>query len=153
MKMKYLLLLSIFSISATGLFAGDYFPYKPKEIRYSLRKPFDQPDAPKLDDAVVVITFGESGFSLSSGTPTSLRIELGKKAINIPDSVLREVGPIEIGSIDFYWVAGKHYLRATQTSDKSVKDMAEIVIQDAVPVELRIMTPSCIIIKRKAING
>src|SRR5687768_11539449 len=104
--LPYLLILACGSVAV----AGDYFSYRPKKLTYEFASPFDDPASPKLPPAKLHITTqpdekGRYWVEIKSAPLASIEVELGKKRLNVPKQLLSDLGPLDLNTLDFYWVA------------------------------------------------
>jgi hypothetical protein len=136
--------LSIILISALALkaAAGDYFPYRAKRLTYEFAVPFDSPNAPKLPTAKLTVTTqpdaeGRYPFGIGVAPLASIEVELGKQLLSVPKQLLSELGPLDLDSLDFYWVGGRYYVALSRkASDPAAQpERVEFVFRDGLLVD------------------
>ncbi len=136
----YTLLISTLALTAT---AGDYFPYRPKQLTYEFAVPFDDPGAPKLPPAKLTITTqpdadGRFPYRIGTALLASIEIELGREHLSVPKQLLRDIGPLDLNTLDFYWVGGRYYVALSRkaAADDAQPERVTFVFQDGFLVDL-----------------
>lgn len=129
----YILLVSALALSAT---AGDYFPYRPRRFTYEFAAPFDDPHSPKLPAAKLTITAepdakGRYPLHLGAASLASIEVELGREHLSVPKKLLRDLGPFNLNTLEFYWVGTSYYVGLSRASAPDLQpEHVEFVFRD-----------------------
>jgi hypothetical protein len=110
---------------------------------YEFAVPFDDPGAPKLPPAKLTVTTApdETGHYplIPSATLASIEVELGKHRLHVPPTVLRDVGPLDLGTLDFFWVGLNYYVAISRKRPDQVTrpERIEFVFADGALKDVR----------------
>jgi hypothetical protein len=136
----FTLLISALALTAT---AGDYFPYRPKRLTYEFAVPFDGAAAPKLPTAKLTVTTrpdadGRYPSGMGVAPLASVEVELGKERLSVPKQLLQDIGPLDLNTLDFYWVGGRYYVALSRKSaaEGGRPERIEFIFRDGILVDL-----------------
>ena len=92
---------------APAAFAGDGNPFPPQRVQIDFDSPFHGNKDFKYEHASVVVQFakppGNQFYELSGARPASVTVVLGAQRLQVPDVIVRDLGPLDLSQTKFEW--------------------------------------------------